>query len=301
MSATVTKDDASTVGLSAAGTKAGQLQRTILEMLRARQDEPDGLPTSTRFIYYELVQNGVINKKREHAGGTTGRRSDQDVADAVFKLRMIGLVPWEWIVDETRSIAEWRSAASVADFLEKTVNAARIDVWDGAPPPMILTESRSLAGVLRNLAYEYLVPIAATNGQVGGFLRTDLAPALCPGQHVLYLGDWDHQGGQIEANTRAVLEDLIAGELNWERLAITEAQVKAHRLPVIRKADRRYKPVQHHDAVETEALGQSVIVNIVRRRLNTLLPEPLAHVRERERVERQEVRAALARIARSTP
>jgi hypothetical protein len=284
--------------LSAPHTKRGRLQRTILEMLRAREHEPDGLPTSTRFIYYELVQRSVIAKKR--ATGKTGRRSDQDVADAVFWLRKVDQVPWVWIVDETRSIDDWRCAPSVADYVKDTVDGARIDAWGGEPPPMILTESRSLAGVLRNLAYEYLVPIAATNGQVGGFLRTDVAPALSPGQRVLYLGDWDWQGGQIEANTRAVLEDLI-GDLNWERLAITEAQVRANDLPVISKPDRRYKPVRYHNAVETEALGQSTIVGLVRERLDTLLPEPLADVRERERTQRAKVSAALARIARSSP
>ena len=135
-------------GLSPPTTKAGRLQRTILEMFQARNGEPDGLPTSVRFIFYELVQRGAVDKK-----ATGARRADQDVADACFKLRMIGLVPWEWIVDETRSIDDWRSAPSVADFVKETVDRARIDVWDGNPPPMILAESRSLTGVLRDLAY----------------------------------------------------------------------------------------------------------------------------------------------------
>jgi hypothetical protein len=283
--------------ISAPNTKRGGLQRVCLEILLAREHEPDGLPTSTRFIYYELVQRGVIAKKR--SAGTSGRRSDQDVCDAIFLLRKIGKIPWEWIVDETRSIDDWRYARSVAEYVKGTVDEARIDVWDGEAPPMILTESRSLAGVLRNLAYEYLVPVAATNGQVGGFLRTDVAPALSPGQRVLYLGDWDWQGAQIEANTRTVLEELIGGDLDWERLAITEEQVRANDLPVISKPDRRYKPVRHHDAVETEALGQSAIVGIVRDRLDGLLPEPLADVRERELAQRSKVSTALAKIARS--
>jgi hypothetical protein len=285
--------------LSAPNTKRGCLQRTCLEILRAREDEPDGLPTSTRFIYYELVQRGVIAKKS--AAGATGRRSDQDVADAIFFLRKVGEIPWEWIADETRSIDDWRYARSVAEYVKDTVDKARIDVWSGVAPPMILTESRSLAGVLRNLAYAYLVPIAATNGQVGGFLRTDVAPTLCGGQRVLYLGDWDWQGAQIETNTRTVLEELIGDELDWRRLAITEAQVRANDLPVISKPDRRYKPVRHHDAVETEALGQSVIVGIVRDHLDGLLPEPLPDVHEREEAQRAKVRTALARIARSAP
>ena len=42
----------------------------------------------------------------------------------------------------------------------------------------ILCESRSLAGVLRPIAYRYTVPVAATNGQVGGFLHTEVGPLL---------------------------------------------------------------------------------------------------------------------------
>ena len=56
----------------------------------------------------------------------------------------------------------------------------------------------------------------------------------------------------------------------------------------------------HHDAVETEALGQTVIVGIVRDRLNTLLPEPLADVLEREQAQRVRIRAALRKLARGT-
>lgn len=59
--------------------------------------------------------------------------------------------------------------------------------------------------------------------------------------------------------------------------------------------------MRHHDAVETEALGQSVIVGIVRDHLDGLLPKPLADVREREQAQRAKVRTALVRIARSAP
>src|SRR5271166_623505 len=72
--------------------RGGTLQRLCLELLRGREDDPDGLPTSTRFLFYELVQSGAIEK---HGDGA--RRADQGVIDAVFHLREIGLIPWEWI------------------------------------------------------------------------------------------------------------------------------------------------------------------------------------------------------------
>ena len=144
----------------------------------------------------------------------------------------------------------------------------------------MLTESRSLSGVLDRLADQYAVKLAATNGQCGGFLHTDIAPILSPDDRVLYCGDWDWQGHQIEHNTKSVLERVIGGELDWKRIALTEEQVRKYRLRPfeIRKPDHRYKPVRYHEAIETEALKQNVIVGIVRDALDAELPEPLAKV-----------------------
>ena len=280
-------------GLSAPDTKGGRMQRECLARLQAHEAQGrDGLPTSVRFIYYELVKDGVVAK---HDPANSGQRSDQPVAKAIFQLRLLGLIPWDWIVDETRELTTYRSAASIADYLQETVGRARINPWDDEPP-MIITESRSLGGVLNRVGYEYLVPIAPTNGMVGGFLRTDVAPALVSYQKVLYLGDFDWQGTQIESNTRTVLEDLV-GPLDWERVALTAEQVEQHNLTRIRKADRRYKPVRHHDAVECEALEQALIVRLVRERLDALLPEPLVQVRRREKRQRKKVEAALRALA----
>ena len=54
----------------------------------------------------------------------------------------------------------------------------------------------------------------------------------------------------------------------------------------------------HRAAVETEALSQRVIVQLVRGWLDAMLPEPLAVVREREKREQDEVSAYLARWTR---
>ena len=60
------------------------------------------------------------------------------------------------------------------------MNYASLDRWGGKPAPLILCESRSLAGVLHNLAATYACPIASTNGQTRGFLINEVAPSLLP-------------------------------------------------------------------------------------------------------------------------
>jgi hypothetical protein len=274
-------------GLSAPDSKAGRLQRIVLDLLREHERE-GAIPTSARFLYYELVQRGVLSKQK-----TGARRPDQPLSVALTHLREIDLVPWDWIADETRSLDNYTGWSSIAAAANATAEAARLDPWDGTAP-LILTESRSLSGVLRDLVTHYAVKIAATNGQVGGFLYTDVVPELSPDDVVLYIGDHDWQGHQIEANTRRVLEREV-GDLDWQRIALTEEQVEQYDLGRLRisKPDKRYKPVRYHAAIETEALSQNVIVEIVRAALEARLPEPLADVQERAKAERAEVLAAL--------
>jgi hypothetical protein len=149
--------------------------------------------------------------------------------------------------------------------------------------------------VLRATAATYLVPITATNGQVGGRLHTGVAPILTANLRVLYLGDLEPgaAGEQIEDNTRRVLEEYEP--LIWERLALTSEQVDRYQLGrlAIEKLDRRYKPAKPYQAIETEALRQQVIVGILRDRLDELLPEPLDDVQVRERLQRAAVAALL--------
>ena len=80
-------------------SKIGALRDFVVALLE--EHERDGtIPTNARFLYYELVQRGVLSKER-----TGARRPDQDLHDALTDVREDGRVPWVWIVDETRSTA----------------------------------------------------------------------------------------------------------------------------------------------------------------------------------------------------
>jgi hypothetical protein len=267
-------------------SKAARLREVLLDLLEEHRRD-NALPTSGRFLFYELVAREIISKEKSGA-----RRPDQDMTEALTQLRENGDIPWDWIVDETRSLEDYSGSSTITEGILDQLPYIKLNPWHG-DVPLILTESRSLAGCLRPVAGEYGIRIAATNGQVGGFLHTDVARALEPWSCVLYLGDLDLCGGDIENNTRRVLEQEV-GELEWERLALTEEQVERYNLPKITKNDRRFKNGGGvHEAVETEALSQRIIIEIVRSRLNVLLPEPLVNVQERAEREREDVRRKL--------
>jgi hypothetical protein len=212
------------------------------------------LPTNARFLFYELVARGIISKEKSGA-----RRPDQDMNDALTDLRENGDIPWDWITDETRSLENYSGVTTITDGVLRRLPYIELDPWNG-DVPLILCESRSLAGCLRSVAIKYAIRIASTNGQCGGFLHTDVVPILQQGQRLLYFGDFDLCGNDIENNTRDVLERESCEQLDWERLALTEAQVELYSLPRITKTDRRFKNGGGvHEAVETEALSQRLI------------------------------------------
>jgi hypothetical protein len=78
-----------------------EILRRALRHLLAQHQADGTLPTSARFIFYELVAAGVIPK---HATGA--RRADQDMVAALKDLRDAREIPWEWIVDETRALED---------------------------------------------------------------------------------------------------------------------------------------------------------------------------------------------------
>jgi hypothetical protein len=279
--------------LSAPASKAGRLQRACLALLQEHETDRM-LPTSGRFLWYELVQRQLVFKDQARGHPGVRRGIDQDVSDALMHLRETGAVPWDWIADETRTLYMYSGYASIAVGVQAEVETVRLDPWVGEPAPLLLTESRSLAGVLQQVAAAYCCSIASTNGQVGGFLHTVVVPALRDQQRVLYLGDLDLAGGQIEANTRQVLER--ATPLRWERLALTPDQVDGYGLRplIIVKRDHRYTDGRPHEAVETEALSQRVIVELLQARLEELLPAPLKDVLVREQRQRATVRKRLS-------
>jgi hypothetical protein len=254
--------------------KAALLREAVHERLRMHESAEE-LPTNNRFILYELRQYG--GPLYGWSSRAQGRSEDQNLSDASKWLRDHGHVPWLWIADETRSVTAYRYAATVLDYLADTIDEARINCWGGELPPLIICESRTFGGVLaRTIAPEYLCPVIPTNGQVGGFLHTNVVPWLAGNERrVLYVGDLDLAGRDIEGNTQRVLEGE-AGEREWMRVALTEEQVAAHDLPTVEKVDRRFRPHRRQEAVEVEALGQGVVTEIIR-----AAPTPCSRSRSR--------------------
>jgi hypothetical protein len=98
---------------------AAIMREHLMRLYRAHL--ADGMiPTSNRFLVYELIQEGVIDKKPSgilRPGAKMQRRTDQNVIDALTTLRERGDIPWDAIVDETRSLDNFTGWWSIAEAL----------------------------------------------------------------------------------------------------------------------------------------------------------------------------------------
>ena len=229
------------------------------------------------------------NKRRSH-GWPPGF---QDVQDAILRLREAGAIPWEWISDADRRLIVFDHAPTVAEYLADRLGEATISPWQPGLPPLVLCEAKGLADVLAAPVSAYACPVAGLKGQAGkGWLITEVAPRLLAGndREVLYLGDLDKSGGDIEQSARRVLERAAGREITWERIGLTEAQAEG--IEPIWKVDGRDHTGRW--AWEVESLGQAAAVRLVLGALDARLPEPLAGVQERERAERARLAQILA-------
>ncbi len=270
-----------------ATTKAGRLRLWLLEAVQ-RHDVEGTLPTSLRHLFYEALMDGVIDKK---SGGA--RRSDQDLTDAATWLREHGQVPWGVIEDRTRRLADYRGeGATMLDALDAVLDGLRIDFWEDVLP-VIVAESESVAGVLERVAHECRVPIVPTRGSANGWLRTDVARQLRGSPvAVAYLGDADKAGGDIEANSQRVLDDVLDIK-DWDRVALTWDQVEGLGLPTVPRTDKRNGVT--YEVCEIEALPQRALSDEVEAFIAGWLPEgvDLDDVHVREEAQRAEIRRHL--------
>ena len=78
-------------------------------------------------------------------------------------VREDGRIPWDWIIDETRSLESYTGYSSIIEGTLAVLRGIKLDPWRGQDL-IILTESRSLAGVLRGIVREYRAQISSTNG-----------------------------------------------------------------------------------------------------------------------------------------
>lgn len=269
------------------GSRNQRIEDAAIEEMIDFGWEPDnptveGEVTSGRFVFYRLVTREVLPKHYDKSN----QPPSGDVSRILAHLRHAQVFPLHSISDKGRTILDYRGWPSVAAGIEASIEGIELDPWDGRPP-WIISESNSLAGVIEDIAITYRVPLVPLRGQASIGLLAEVARRMRADTRVLYLGDRDRGGRDIENSALARIAAYGVSGLKVVRLAVTGKQIRKLNLTEIPRYDKRDKT--WFNTVEAEAIPQRVLKGLLIAALDDLLPVSLASIRNRETVEREAV------------
>jgi hypothetical protein len=167
-----------------------------------------------RQLYYALVSAGAIHKN-EAAYGQLKR--------VMRDLREDGSIPWEWLVDHTRSVFAPRTWDGIEDLLTDTASLYRRDLMRQQKVAIQLwAESDSIGSVIAQVADRYTIPTFIGRGYAArGYLWSAAKDAFAAHEAdknvvILHVGDFDPSGVDIFRDVVETLR-LYAIAVDWDK------------------------------------------------------------------------------------
>jgi hypothetical protein len=194
-------------------------------------------PITGRGVGYKLFTAGLIPSME--------RKEMQRVYRLLKEARENGIIPWEWIVDETRSlerIATWDDPEQYADAV---AHSYRRDFWNQQPLRVeVWSEKGTVRGVLQPVLDEYAVGFRVMHGFSGATTVYDAAQDD-DGREliVLYVGDYDPSGlfmSQEDLPNR--LSEYGGDHVTLRRIALTREHTRALHGTWFPATDKRKDP-----------------------------------------------------------
>ena len=243
--------------------------QAVLSLIEACRDILEEIhPASVRAVCYQLFVRGLLESMAKNCTNRISRH--------LVYAREHHIVPWDWIVDETREPERVNAWKNPATFVRTVQRSYRRDHWAYQPVVVeIISEKSTVKGTLAPVLEEYGVTFRPWHGYVSATHAHALAGEIrnSPKQMILlYLGDWDPSG--LDMSERDAPERLVeygsGGGFAWRRIALTEELIRAHDLPGFdvdtKQKDGRYQWYRGRHgarAWELDALRPNVLRAVV--------------------------------------
>jgi hypothetical protein len=250
-------------------------------------------PQTVRQLFYQLVSAGVVQKTEEAYKGLVGR--------LCVRLRRAGVLPYDWIADNTRWMRKPTTYTGLEAALRRTAETYRRSLFAKAESYVeIWLEKDALAGVLYDVTAEWDVPLMVTRGYPSLSYLFEAAETIKAQRRpvsLYYFGDHDPSGVDIPRKVESELRRMAPrAEIQFERVAVTPRQIRTLRLPT--------RPTKTTDSRAKRFVGESVEVDAIPARLLRRIAEQciLRHVDRHQRdmllVAEESERKILMRLAK---
>ncbi|MET4345688.1 hypothetical protein [Bradyrhizobium sp. RT9a] len=205
----------------------------LIEAMRVTTEAAQ--PITGRGVGYKLFTKGLIPSME--------RNEMRRVYRLLLKAREQGIIPWDWIVDETREferVATWDNPDQYALCVARSY---RRDFWNQQPVRVeVWSEKGTVRGVLQPVLDQYAVGFRVLHGFSGATTVYDVAQdddgrLLI----ILYVGDFDPSGMFMsEMDLPSRLAKYDGNHITIKRIALTRQQVRG--LPSFPASDKRKDP-----------------------------------------------------------
>lgn len=234
-----------------------RIREQLYEVVEAQK------PMTVRQVFYRMVSrpDTLIAK--------TEAEYKRTIVRLLVEMRRSGTIPYSWIADNTRWMRKPRTHTSAAAALENFANAYRRDLWNDQDAYVeIWTEKDAIAGVLMQETARYDVPLMVSRGfSSWSFLHTAAMNIIAEQKpaFLYYFGDHDPSGREIDRSIERNLRELAPhADITFERVAVTEAQIRQLQLPTrpTKKTDSRAKNFSG-ESVEVDAIPPETLREMV--------------------------------------
>jgi hypothetical protein len=213
----------------------GMAQRS-LDLIDAMSDIAKAAqPVTGRGVGYKLFAIGLIL--------SMARNEMQRVYRLLKEARERGIIPWGWIVDETREIERVSTWSDPAEYARCVARSYRRDFWDQQPHRVqVWSEKGTVRGVLAPVLDKYAVGFLPVHGFSSATAAHDIADDY-DGRDliVLYVGDFDPSGMFMsEQDLPARFARYDGNHVKLRRIALAPRQVRG--LPSFPASDKRKDP-----------------------------------------------------------
>ena len=191
-------------------------------------------PASVRAVCYRLFTMGIIPNMSK---GSTGKVSKQ-----LVYARENSIIPWEWIVDETRAAERVLTWTDSDERINAAVRNYRRDYWQEQPYRIeVWSEKGTVRGTLAPILDEYGVTFRAMHGYSSATVINTIAEESNMSDKPLiafYCGDFDPSGKHMSDIDLPDRLRRYGANITIERIALLETDVFDGDLPSF-KADTK--------------------------------------------------------------
>ena len=233
---------------------------------------------SLRGIYYR-----VVSLFGEAKTETTYVNYQKVVSD----MRDYGILPFELVLDGTRTFYDHEGFSSKEAFIESVSKSYKVHRWsDKAAKPLLIVEKLAMIDILRPICKRWGIVMLAARGFNSKTGWYNVMGYVEEGQRldILLLTDYDTSGLEmINPGREAILRHDMLGKVNIKRIGLNQEHIDRYNLITREdKSDRSLK------ACELDAMTPQEAREMVSEYLNEYMPESeIKSLEEQEDRERE--------------